>query len=333
MKRVTLKDVAKELGVAFSTVSMALSDDKTISQKMKEKVKKKIQEMGYHPNRSARNLVNGKTNNIAVVTPGLFSLYEMHIVRGMELQMVKSKYDLILYTAKYDWGEVHKELRKILYEQTADAVIVIGVMLENEIVEEFKKAKIPLVLVDSGTTKKAFTLNVDNYECGRIAARYFIKKGSKKPAIMLGNTKFAFSQSERLRGFKAALKEKGMKFKNEMAYEKPDYLPEDLRKVGFAAAEVLVKNGTDAIYCASGDYVAQGIYRYCAVNNITMPETLMLVGTDNFDVADALNLSTIEQPLVGMGMKAFELAEQAAADEGFESETLFFKPKLIIRKT
>jgi DNA-binding LacI/PurR family transcriptional regulator len=333
MKRVTLKDVAKELGVAFSTVSMAISDDKSISVKMKLRVKKAIKEMGYYPNRSARNLVKGHTNNIAVVTPGLFSLYEMYIIRGMEEQMLESQYDLILHTAKYDWQEVHNEMRKILYEQTADAVIVIGVTLTDEIIQEFKKAKVPLLNVDGGLKKTTADLNVDNYYCGSIAAEHFIKIGKKKPAIMLGNTEFAFSQSERLRGFRDFLKKNNIELKKNLICESPLYLPVDLRELGFGTAREFISKGTDSIYCASGDFVAQGIFKYCVKNNIAMPGQVSVIGTDNFDVADALNITSIEQPLKEMGKMAFEIAEKAVKTKDFPQLSEFFKPKLILRNT
>lgn len=333
MKRVTLKDVAKRLGVAFSTVSMALSDDKEISQVMKDKVNAAIKEMGYYPNRSARNLVKGSTNNLAVVTPGLFSLYEMFIIRGMEEQMLESKYDLILYTAKYDWQEVHKEMRKILYEHTADAVMVLGVMLTDEIIDEYQKVKMPLILIDGGVNSKALTLNIDNYECGKIAAEHFIKTGKKKPALMLGNTKFAFSQAERLKGFTETLIKNKMTISDDFIIERPEYFPDDLRKLGFKYGEELIKKGADAIYCGSGDYVAQGIYKYCVENSIKTPDTLSIIGTDNFDVAEALNLTTIQQPLMEMGKKSFEIAETASGKGLSDMQNLFFKPKLVIRNT
>lgn len=333
MKRVTIKDIAKKLGIAYSTVSMAMSDDKTISAKMKEKVNKAAVDMGYHPNRAARNLVKGQTKNIAVVTPGLFSLYEMHIVRGMEEQMLESSFDLILHTAKYDWQEVHKEMRKILYEQTADAIIVIGVMLTDEIVQEFAAAKMPLINVDGGNKKTACDLNVDNFYCGKIAAEHFIKTGKKKPALLLGNTEFAFSQSERLRGFKAAFKISDVDLNPEFIRESPLYLPQDLKELGFKTADELIEKGADAFYCANGDFAAQGVLKYCAANNIEMPGRVSIIGTDNFDVADALNMTSIEQPLREMGRIAFETAEKALTNKAFSCEAEFFRPKLIIRNT
>jgi len=184
MKRITIKDIARKLGIAYSTVSMAINDDENISQETKEKVQKAIVELGYRPNKAARSLVKGKTNNIAVVTPGFFSLYEMHIIRGMEEKLIKSRKDFILYTGRYDYNETHNILKKILYEKNADAVIVVGVMLKEEMLEEYKKLNVPIVLIDSNETENGYVINIDNYYTGKIAAEYFIKKVIHEMAIL-----------------------------------------------------------------------------------------------------------------------------------------------------
>ena len=151
--------------------------------------------------------------------------------------------------------------------------------------------------------------------------------------MILGNTKFAVSQSERFKGFREELKKGGISLKKDLIHESPEYLPQDLKSVGYKAAEILINMGTDSIYCASGDFVAQGAYRYCAENSIDMPAKVSVIGTDNFDVADALNFSSIEQPLIQMGKRAFEIAEKAVKNKGFSGKSEFFKPKLIIRNT
>ncbi len=333
MKRVTIKDIAKELGLAYSTVSMAINDDKEISQKTKQKVKKAIEKMGYVPNHTARSLVKGRTHHIAVVTPGLFSLYEMHIVRGIEEKMKKSRYDIVLHSARYDWAEAQNEMRKVLHERASDAVIIIGVKLEQSVIDEYKKAAMPVVIIDAGTGKKGCYLNIDNNECGRLAAQRFIKMGKKRPAILLGNTEYAFSQAERKKGFLSAFSGKNYKSENVMVIESPVYLPEDLKKSGYEGAKKMIKEGADCIYCSSGDFVALGAYKYCMEKGIKVPEEVSIIGTDDFDVADALELTTIRQPLVKMGERAFELAESCAEKGKSYNKVEYFTPELIIRKT
>lgn len=333
MKRVTLKDVVKKLDIAYSTVSMAIHDDRTISGKMKELVNRTIVEMGYYPNKTARSLVKGMTNNIAVVEPGFFSMYEMHIIRGMEESIINSQFDLVLYGARYDWDEVHNEMRKILYGNSADAVIVVGVMLEEGLLEEYKRAGIPVVVIDGGESKDAYMLNVDNYYCGKIAAERFIGNGRKNPAILVGNTRFVYSQAERLRGFKETLEAGDVVLKSSRIFESIEYLPDMVKKIGKKGAELFSGDGVDSIYCANGDYAAQGVFNYLTSKGVRIPDEISIIGTDNFDVADALGITSIEQPLVEIGKRAFEKAEELVKAKTYEYLSESFKSKIIERNT
>lgn len=331
MKRVTIKDIARKLGIAYSTVSMAIHNDKNISKETKEKVKKAIEELGYHPNKAARTLVKGKTNNIAVVTPGFFSLYELHIIRGIEDKLKESKYDLILYTGRYDFEETHNVLNKILFERNADAVIVIGVMVKEETMDLYKKASLPLILIDSSETKNAYVINVDNYYTGQKAAEYFIEKNRKNPALLLGSTEYAYSQVERKKGFLDTLEKNGIKCN--LIKESYDYLPGDLKNIGAKAAEEFLQKKADAIFCANGDYAALGVYKFLNSKGIKIPDEISIVGCDNFDVAETMEFTTFEQPLFKIGEFSFEVAEKLIQSKKFKYKLEKFKSNLIIRKT
>jgi len=331
MKRVTIKDIARKLGIAYSTVSMAINDDSTISKATKEKVRQAIIEMGYHPNKAARSLVKGRTNNIAVVTPGFFSLYELHIIRGMEQKLIQTKFDILLYTGRYDFEETNNVMNKILYERNADAVIVIGVMLKEEIIQKYAQLKVPLILIDAKENKNASSINVDNYYAGKIAAEYFIKNNKRRPGIILGSTKYAFSQQKRLEGFRDALKENGIEL--EFINESYDYLPDDLKRVGKKVAKDFLEKKVDAIFCANGDYAAYGVYKHLKEKNVKIPDDVSIVGCDNFDVAEILELTTIQQPLEQIGEFSIAIAEKMIKAKEINCVYKNFKPELILRKT
>ena len=95
----------------------------------------------------------------------------------------------------------------------------------------------------------------------------------------------------------------------------------------------MAKKGADCIYCASGDFTAMGAYKYCAEKGIKIPGEMSVIGTDDFDVADALEITTIKQPLIKMGERAFELAENFADICTVENIDEYFAPEIILRKT
>src|SRR5262244_2696278 len=80
---VTLKDIARDLGVSVITVSKALRDHSDISEETKARVLKRVEELNYRPNLSARALVTGRTNIIGFVVPDLLHSFFSEIVRGV----------------------------------------------------------------------------------------------------------------------------------------------------------------------------------------------------------------------------------------------------------
>ncbi|WP_152657515.1 LacI family DNA-binding transcriptional regulator [Oceanobacillus sp. CFH 90083] len=68
---VTLKDIARECGVSYSTVSKALKDSPLVTQATKRKIKEKAEEMNYIPNNSARSLVSNKSHTIGLIWPAV----------------------------------------------------------------------------------------------------------------------------------------------------------------------------------------------------------------------------------------------------------------------
>src|SRR5215472_15222251 len=80
---VTLKDIARDLGVSVITVSKALRDHSDISEETKARVLKRVKEMNYRPNLSARALVTGRSNLLGFVVPDLMNSFFSEIIRGV----------------------------------------------------------------------------------------------------------------------------------------------------------------------------------------------------------------------------------------------------------
>src|SRR5215210_7018028 len=85
-RAVTLHDVAREAGVAVSTVSRALSDPDRVNVRTRERVQAVAQELGYRPNRLAQALPTGRTRMLAVLVPDITNPHNFGLVRGAEAQ-------------------------------------------------------------------------------------------------------------------------------------------------------------------------------------------------------------------------------------------------------
>src|ERR1035437_2800618 len=185
MKRTTIKDIARIVGVTHVTVSKVINNKGRISQETRKKVLAAIKRFEYYPNYAARSLVKGKTNNIAVVEPGFSAGFPNIIISGIQDAHVLTGYDLNLYTSSgTSAGAVHI-LKRIVFEKRADVVIVVSMGMDEEIFLEYKKAGIPVILIET-ETKGASSILADNEAGAYRATGYLIKKGRRRIGIVAG---------------------------------------------------------------------------------------------------------------------------------------------------
>jgi len=329
--RVTIKDIAKRVGVTPATVSMVINNSPKISIRTKERVNAAIKEMKYHPNYIGRSLVKGKTNNIAVVASFFASLFALESVRGIEQKLRNTGYNLVLYSTRGMEDNEKDLLRKIFYENMADGFILISLKPDEELIHEMKEEGRPIVFIEE-IIKGAPTVKFNNIKGAFMATEHLIKNGKKRIAIVNGTK--GFNAEERMRGYREALEAYNMPFRPELVFEALDYSFEE----GADAFKALVKKGkdADAIFCGAGDITAVGVMDAAKKAGYSLPEDLAVVGYDDVYLANLTtpSLTTIRQPIAQMGMQAFDLLTGMIEGKTLdESKIISFEPELIIRNS
>ena len=329
---VTINDVAKKAKVSHTTVSWVIHDDPRITDETKKKVMAAIRELDYHPNYMARSLVKGKTDTIAILSSFFSSPFEMEILKGMEKTLDRQllDYHLNLYTTRDREQDI---LMQIVNGKRADAVILLNFHPDENVIERYSKAKMPLILLD----EKAPGLvsdRLDNEKGAYLAATHLISRGYKKIGmIMEQESSFMdLSQKERLRGFRRAMKEAGLPFDASHILGIDNYY--------FEEGEELLRQFTketlpfDALFCAAGDMVAMGVLFEARRQGLKIPEEMGLVGYDDIQASSLVSpsLTTIRQPLQMMGERL--LKEALRVLQGKEGEMdIIFEPEIVIRES
>ena len=329
--RVTIKDIAKKVGVTPATVSMVINNSPKISQRTKEKVMQAIKEMDYHPNYIGRSLVKGKTNNIAVVASFFASLFALESVRGIEQDLRKTQYNLILYSTRGSEENERDMLRRIYYEKRADGLIIISLKAEKEFVEEFKKEGVPVVFIEE-IIEGAPTVKFNNIKGAYTATEHLIKKGRKNIVFVGGSGEKELSAEERMKGYKAALADNDIPFDENNVIEVFNYSFEEGEDI---ISEIVSKErDIDAVFCAAGDITAIGVMDAAKNRGISVPDDLAVIGYDDIYISNLTtpSLTTVRQPISQMGMRAFELLmDMVEKKEGSDNKIISFEPELIIR--
>src|SRR5262249_19178632 len=183
---VTLKDIARDLGVSVITVSKALRDHSDISEETKARVLKRVKEMNYRPNLSARALVTGRTNLVGFVVPDLLHSFFSEIVRGVSAALHDTGYTLVTTSSAED-AKLERKAVEQLIARRVDALLVASTQWTVEMFRRVEEAGIPYVLIDrSFTGLGAHFVGVNDEEVGALATRHLAEVGSKRIAHIGG---------------------------------------------------------------------------------------------------------------------------------------------------
>jgi LacI family transcriptional regulator len=325
MKRTTIKDIAREVGVTHVTVSKVINNKGRISEKTKKKVFEAIERLEYYPNYAARSLVKGRTNNIAVIEPG-FTGFPGLIVSGAQVANTKSMYDLNLYNSRATGEGAVNIFKKLLNEKKADAVIVVSIGMDDAFLFEYKKAGIPVILIET-ESKGASSILADNENGALRATEFLLEKGRKKIGLIAGNRQYTRPQIERYTGFVKALKSAGMESDENLVFTTTAYSYND----GKEAFTKLREKGADSIFSIAGDLLAFGALDAAKKAGLKIPADFSIIGFDDEFMSECLDLTTVKQPIHEMGMKAYELAVLFSENKNREAETIVFPTELIQR--
>lgn len=209
--RVTLKDIAKRLGLSMPTVSRALADHPDISAATKERVREVAQALHYIPNYRARYLRAKHSRLIALIVPEMNTFFVPAMIAGINRVVQQNDYSLIVFQSD---NSIVQERRLVEYctHLSADGVLIVLSSETSDLahLETLREVGIPVVLLDKTIeTTRHSTVTIDDQEVGREAANYLIERGHTRSVGIFGDQRQRIS-SLRLKGFKRAHAEQGI---------------------------------------------------------------------------------------------------------------------------
>lgn len=249
----TIKEIARLAGVSSAAVSRYLNGG-YISEEKKEKIRKVIQETGYHPSAQARMLRTKKGSLIGVVVPKINSESISRVTAGIGQVLSARGYQMLLASTD---NNPAKELEYLgLFENyPVDGIILIGTVITARHREFLKKTRVPLV-VTGQHTRYANCVYHDDYGAGKAMGRLAantLKEGEKAAYIGVTHEDKAVG-TDREEGFMAGLKSGGIRID-----------PDCLRTASFtmesgyeAAMDLLEKHPDIRMLSCATDTIAAG---------------------------------------------------------------------------
>jgi LacI family transcriptional regulator/LacI family repressor for deo operon, udp, cdd, tsx, nupC, and nupG len=309
----TIRDVARHAGVGVGTVSRVLNDSPLVSDAARERVRDAILELGYRPSSSARRLSLGRTQTIGVVAPFFTTGSVLERLRGVvECLRDGNDYDLLLFDVE-TMAQRADAFRDFARSDRVDGLLLMSLRPSDEEVGDLRADGIPVVLVD--VSHPAFpSVVIDDVLGGQIATEHLLTKGHRRIGFVGdGRTPFGFTSSEyRLRGMRRALRRAGIERRAELEQRGP-HGREEAREL---AERLLGRADPPTAIFAASDAQAMGVLEAARAMSLRIPEDLAVVGFDDIEVAGALELTTVRQPLRETGRRGAELL--LASIEGVE---------------
>jgi LacI family transcriptional regulator len=211
VSKVTIKDIANELGISIATVSRVLNGSGYASEEVRKKVLETAKKFQYHPNAIARSLKSERTNTIGVIIPDISNPYFMKISKGIEDTLYEHGYNLIFMSGD-EKPEKEKRFLKVLLEKRVDAIVLASSGNNEKAIEEVYQSGVPIVLVDRKINNLSMNLESvveDNTYGAYHLTKYLINHGHTRLGIINGLLKVS-SGMERFEGFQMAMKEMGL---------------------------------------------------------------------------------------------------------------------------
>ncbi|MCG1036152.1 LacI family DNA-binding transcriptional regulator [Polaribacter sargassicola] len=330
MKRLTIKDIAKEFNVSISTVSKALNDSYEISLSTKEKIQKYAKANNYKPNFNALSLKSRKTKTIGIIIPNMLDYFFAQVFNGIE-QVANDRGYKIISCISNESFKKEVETIEMLSNGSIDGFIL---SLAEETVSkgDFNHFKdvldngTPIVMFDRVADKlKCDKVVTDNFDSARSTVTYLVKSGSKNIAFISTMNNLEIGR-RRQQGYLKGLEDHNIKVEKNLIINIDDNY-KNYEKV----LEPIFKNNTIDSVIATDESSAIAAMKVATKLGRKIPENFSAISFSNGILArhSSPRMTCVSQHGEIMGATAAKMLINRLEDKSDSKK----KPKTIIVKT
>jgi LacI family transcriptional regulator, galactose operon repressor len=330
--RVRMKDIARDLNVSIVTVSKVLRNHSDISPETRQRVLRRVKELGYQPNWAARSLVTGRSYTVGLVVPTMGHPFFAEVAKGISAKIRRKGYSLLISSSEEDAGLEKREIEHLMARQV-DGLIIASCQSEVDSFRQIGDRKIPCILIDRRLPGlNSNYVGVDDEEIGRLATEHLIECGCHRIAHIRGPE--LSTGRGRLEGYRSAL-----------ARHRLEVLPgyvvggrsfdDNPEASGYEAMKKLLAASPrpDGVFCFN-DPIAMGSMKAIWEAGLRIPQDMALIGAGNlpFDELLRVPLSSIDQASRTLGERAALLAlKLMEAKDSSRTRTILLPPTLVAR--
>ncbi|MBI3511585.1 MAG: LacI family DNA-binding transcriptional regulator [Bacteroidetes bacterium] len=339
MKRISLNELAKQLNVSKTLVSLVLNekgDAYGISKATQKRVIRKAAELNYRPNLMARGLRNGKSNVIAVIVADISNPFYSKISRSIEDSASRLGFQIIVSSTEENIIKEQRLVEMLVNEQNVNGIIVASTQNSSAKLNAFRRNGLPVVLIDRNLPNAELDyVGVDNYQGAYEATRHLLSLGYKKIGLLKISPSFLSTIKERTRGYEDALKDHGIR---------PD--PQLIREIPFATMRssthrevrslIAPPKSIEALFVVNSNLAAFA-FEYIHETGLRVPQDIAVISFDDVEYFRFSNppVTAVAQPLEEIGTKAVEMLMHQLNNKNkkIKPEKIKLETELIVRKS
>lgn len=313
----TLKDIAKMVGVAESTVSRAINNKPGVGQETREKIMELVRKYDYEPNKLAQGLAKKETHLLALLLSDLNKPGYIQVIESIESVANKAGYQVIICNYSNDLDKKRAYLNLVKRRQVDGAIIVGGELADENILNLALNEKDSIVLVNSLIEELVIpSVLIDNAEGAYLATKHLLDQELNKIAIIMGPSQ-NYLESEKLAGYKRALRERGIPFKSDYVFQ-TDGSREDGFNTFLSAINLEV---APRAFFVTSDILAAGLIESIKMGGYIIPDDFAVVAYGKSILTSVITpkLTLVAEPLSQLGkLAAQNLIKLISGEFSFE---------------
>lgn len=296
---VSIRDVAKSAGVSVSTVSRVLNGYSDVNEDTRKKIQKTVEELGYMPNQSAKNLSSKSKKNIALIICDIEKEEKLDEFTG---NILKGVYEFVnekgMTIATYGINtrmQREKTLKDLCDRYSLSGIMLLGMKIQDPYLSEAAAMDIPCVVVDTYIEgRNTATVATDDVKAFEEITDYVLDQGHRNVVLVKGR-KEAEVTYKRTAGFEMSLKKHGIDYHKADTFE-CNFREEEAYRLTKAYIEEYRKTRASAFICMS-DIMALGVCRAINECGYLVPGDFSVTGFDGLYVLQYVKpgITTIDQ--------------------------------------
>ena len=328
----TIYDLAEAAGVSISTVSKALNDSYSISEKTKKRIQEIADSMGYKPNARARSFARRKNGIILFAADlsrgvGFENPHMFEIVTGVDRYLDEKGYSLILKHVTKDAAP--ESVKELMLSEEADGIIIHAGILTKQLAFVLGKEQYPHLIIGKPDFANTLSwIDVSHESAGQIAANYLLDKGYRRIVFLMGDAKEDQISLRRLDGINMVFEEEELSIETIAGIT--NY--EESRVI---AEEILRRDQIPEVILCTNNYLAMGCMQSIRTEKLSIPEDIAIMTFDNypFSMLTVPTLTAIEVDMYDMGNQAARFMLQKIKKPNLQTQSFCTTPILLERES